>query len=47
MNTAKTFALVALIINGLYLIYSIYSIATTDWDVFMEQYKTAIEQYQQ
>jgi hypothetical protein len=47
MNTAKTFALVALIINGLYFVYSIYSIATTDWDVFMEEYKKAIEQYKQ
>jgi hypothetical protein len=46
MTTAKTFALVALVINGLYFVYSIYSIATTDWDVFMEEYKKAIEQYQ-
>ena len=44
MNTAKTFALVMLIINGLYLLWSIYSLATTDWDVFMEQYKRALEQ---
>ena len=44
MNTAKTFALVMLIINGLYLLWSIYSLATTDWDVFMEQYRKALEQ---
>lgn len=44
MNSAKTFALVMLIINGLYLLWSIYSIATTDWDVFMEQYRKALEQ---
>jgi len=43
MNSAKTFALVMLIINGLYLLYSIYSLATTDWDVFMEQYRNALE----
>lgn len=47
MNTAKTFALVALAINGLNLVYSIYSLATTDWDVFKQQYMDAIEQYQQ
>lgn len=44
MNSAKTFALVMLIINGLYLLWSIYSLATTDWDVFMEQYRKALEQ---
>ena len=43
MNSAKTFALVMLIINGLYLLYTIYSLATTDWDVFIEQYKNALE----
>lgn len=47
MGNAKTFALVALVINGLYFAYSLYSIATTDWDVFMEQYKEAMEKYQQ
>ena len=47
LNTAKTFALVTLIINGLYFVYSAYSLATTDWDVFMEEYKKALEQYQQ
>lgn len=47
LNTAKTFALVTLIINGLYFIYSVYTLATTDWDVFMEQYNEALEQYQQ
>jgi hypothetical protein len=46
MGNAKTFALVALVINGLNFVYSIYSIATTDWNVFMEQYQEAIEQYQ-
>lgn len=45
MNSAKTFALVMLIINGLYLLYSIYSI-TTGWDVFMDQYQKIMEQYQ-
>ncbi|NVK51559.1 MAG: hypothetical protein HWD85_01400 [Flavobacteriaceae bacterium] len=46
MKTAKIVALVALIINGLYLLYNIYYFATTDWDVFMEQYRKALEQYQ-
>lgn len=46
MKTAKTFAMVALIINGLYFVYSIYSLATTDWDVIMEQYTKTLEQYQ-
>jgi hypothetical protein len=43
MNNAKTFALVTLIINGLYFAYSIYSLATTDWDVFIEEYTKALE----
>ena len=34
MNTAKIVALVALIINGLYLLYNIYFFTTTDWDAF-------------
>lgn len=47
MSNAKTFALVALVINGLYLVYNIYYFTTTDWDVILEQYKKGIEQYQQ
>lgn len=47
MNTAKTFAMVALGINGLYFVYSIYSIATTDWDTFMNEFNQKMEQYQQ
>ncbi|MFY9242638.1 MAG: CCC motif membrane protein [Polaribacter sp.] len=47
MNSAKTFALVTLVINGLYFSYSIYNLATTDWDVFIEQFKTEMEKYQQ
>ncbi len=46
MNSAKTFALVMLIINGLYLLYNIYYFATTDWDVIIEQYQKSMEQYQ-
>ncbi len=38
MNSAKIFALVMLIINGLYLIYTIYVLSITDWDVFMEEF---------
>lgn len=47
MNTAKTFAMVALGINGLYFVYSLYSIATTDWDTFMNEFNQKMEQYQQ
>lgn len=47
MGTAKTFAMVALGINGAYFLYSIYSIATTDWDTFMEEFNQKMEQYQQ
>lgn len=47
MNTAKTFAMVALGINGLYFAYSLYSIATTDWDTFMNEFNQKMEQYQQ
>ena len=46
MQTAKTFAMVALAINGLYFVYSIYSIATTDWDTFMQEFNQKMEQYQ-
>lgn len=45
MNDAKTFALVTLIINGLYFTYSLYSIFTTDWQVFIEEYQKTFEQY--
>jgi len=44
MKTAKTFALVALIINGLYFVYNIYYFATTDWSVIMEQIQTQMDQ---
>ena len=46
MNTAKIVALVALIINGLYLLYNIYFFATTDWDAFMEKFNEAMQQQQ-
>lgn len=45
IKNAKTFALVAMIINGLYLIYSIYSLATTDWSVFMEQFNEGFKSF--
>ena len=47
INTAKTFAIVALTINGVFLLYSIYNLTTTDWDIVKQQYLDAIEQYQQ
>ena len=46
MNSAKTFALVMLIINGLYLIYTIYILSTSDFTEVIEQYKNAIENQQ-
>ena len=46
MKTAKTVALVALIINGVYLLYNIYYFSTTDWDLIMEEYRQKMEQYQ-
>ncbi len=47
MNTAKTFAMVALGINAIYFTYSLYQIATTDWDTFMIEFQEKMEQYQQ
>lgn len=45
MKTAKTVALIALVINALYLLATAYRLATTDWDVLMEQQKEIMEQY--
>ncbi len=39
MNSAKTFALVMLIINGLYLLCRFIISATTDWDVLWNNTK--------
>ena len=47
LNNAKTFALIALVINGLYFVYNLYYLATTDWDVFMEEFQEKMQQYQQ
>ena len=47
MKTAKTVAMIALIVNGVYLLYNIYYFATTDWSVIREQYEQMLEQYQQ
>lgn len=44
MNTAKTIAMVMLIINGIYLLYSIYNIATADWDVVIEQFQQGMRE---
>jgi len=43
MKSAKTFALVMLIINGLYLLWSIYSIATGGLDEFIEAFQKGME----
>lgn len=44
MNTAKIIATVMLIINILYLCWTIYRIYTIGWDVIMERAKDAMEQ---
>ena len=46
MNTAKTVALVILIINALYLLMTIYQISTIGWDDMMEQSRKMMEQWQ-
>ena len=46
MNTAKTFALVTLVINGLYFTYTIYKVSTTDWDTFLNDFQQGIDAYQ-
>ena len=45
MQTAKTIALVILIINLAYLSYTIYILSTTDWDVLMEQSRQMMEEW--
>lgn len=45
IKTAKILALVALIINVLYLIWTIYRIATVGWDEIMEQTREMQEQF--
>ena len=45
IKTARTVAMIALIINAAYLVYSVYWYST-NWDVFMEEYNRALEQYQ-
>ena len=45
MKTAKTIALVAVIINAMYLVWTIYRISTIGWDELMEQSRMQMEQY--
>ncbi|MFT6065159.1 MAG: ABC-type sulfate transport system permease component [Polaribacter sp.] len=47
MKTAKTFAMVALIINGLTFVYSAYDLATSDFDKIKEEFQNALDQYKQ
>lgn len=47
IKTAKTFAMVTLIINGAWFLYNAYNLATTDWDTMMEEIQQKMEQYQQ
>ncbi|MFT5890190.1 MAG: Trk-type K+ transport system membrane component [Dokdonia sp.] len=45
IKTAKILALVALIINVLYLVWTIYRVATVGWDEIMEQFNEAQKQF--
>ena len=47
MNTAKIVALVITIINALYLLWTIYRIATGDWDEIQRAWQEAMEKAQQ
>lgn len=46
MKTAKTVAMIILIINLIYLAMTIYQISTVGWDEMMEQSRQMMEQYQ-
>jgi len=46
MNTAKIVALVIVLINIAYLVFTIYRISTIGWDEIMEQSRQLMEQYQ-
>jgi energy-converting hydrogenase Eha subunit G len=43
MKTAKTVAMVIFILSALYFVYSMISLATTPWDVVMEQWREGWE----
>ncbi|MEP3836145.1 MAG: CCC motif membrane protein [Algibacter sp.] len=46
MDTAKTVALVILVINILYLFYTAYQISTIGWDEMLRQSQEMMDQYQ-
>lgn len=45
MNTAKTVALIALVLNAVYLLRVVYVFATSDWNALIEQQREIMEQY--
>ena len=45
MSTAKTFALIVLIINILCLLWTAYIVATGDWSAFYEEWQNAMEEF--
>ena len=47
MQTAKTIALVVLIINLLYFAWAIYSLVTGDWSEFQQEWQKAMEEMNQ
>ena len=47
MQTAKTVALIVLIINLLYFAWVVYSLATGDWSEFQQEWQKAMEEMNQ
>jgi len=45
MNTARTVAIIAVVINVVYLAFTIYRIVTVGWDELLEQSRIQMEQY--
>lgn len=45
MNSARTVALVAIIINIIYIAWTVYRIVTIGWDELLEQSRIQLEQY--
>lgn len=47
MNTAKTVALVILIINGLFLVYNIYDLASGGWEERQQMMEELMKSYEE
>lgn len=44
LNTARIISYVSLAINVLFLLWTIYSLATTDWETIMQQYQDILNE---